>query len=191
MRKSSFPLITTSGRLTKPKAFEDVIYVFEKVKYAEPYAKLIIIGDGEEFNNLKRLVANLNLEDSVIFRGKVQRVEVLDDMARSKIFLFMSAYKGDRLPNVVKEAMASKCACVVSDTTGIEELVEDGKTGFIVKKHDIEAASARVLELIKDDKKREQISIDSMNFVKENFSIKNSIGKYTTVWKEELTKLNL
>ena len=55
-------------------------------------------------------------------------------MAESDIFLFLSSKAGERLPNVVKEAMLSGCICIVSNTPGIDELIEDGKTGFIIDK---------------------------------------------------------
>ena len=46
-------------------------------------------------------------------------------MSEAEFFFLMSTT--ERIPNVVKEAMAAGCVCVVSETPGIRELVEDGQ----------------------------------------------------------------
>ena len=73
-------------------------------------------------------------------------------MASSDIFLFLSSKAGERLPNVVKEAMLAGCICIVSNTPVIDELIEDGKTGFIIE----EKNYALIPDLISSLKKKKK-----------------------------------
>jgi glycosyltransferase involved in cell wall biosynthesis len=80
----------------------------------------------------------------VCFVGHVNQQEVFVHMAAAQVLLFLSQLPAERLPNAVKEAMLFRCACVVTQSKGIEELVKDGHTGYIVRKGDIETAVARI-----------------------------------------------
>jgi glycosyltransferase involved in cell wall biosynthesis len=73
-------------------------------------------------------VCPLGLEDKVMFLGHVSQKKLLVKMANANFFLLMSRYESERLPNVVKEAMYQRCIVVTSDTQGINELVNHGKS---------------------------------------------------------------
>ena len=81
----------------------------------------------------ERLARALGIRESVEFRGQVTYDSVLAALASAEVLLFLSRHEAERLPNVVKEAMASRCICIVSRTPGIEELIPNGRIGFIVE----------------------------------------------------------
>ena len=140
--KSDSKLILSVGRLQSYKGFDDTLNVFAILLKKYKDLKLGILGDGPEKDNLIRLAEELKIRDSVHFYGHLPHNDVIRLMEESRIFLFMSRHNGERLPNVVKEAMFCKCICISSDTVGIEELIDHGENGFIVPKKDINAAAA-------------------------------------------------
>ena len=60
------------GRLSKEKAYDDMLRVFKKVLEQNPDAKLNILGDGEERASLSILADQLAISNSVIFQWKYQ-----------------------------------------------------------------------------------------------------------------------
>ncbi len=129
-------------RLVPSKRTEEVLRIFRVVKEAWPDATLFILGDGPERARLERMVNTWGLARDVHFTGYVSHEEVFRSMAEAEALLLMR--REECLPNVVKEAMVQRCLCVVARSRGIEELVQDGRTGFIVSPGDVEAAAARI-----------------------------------------------
>lgn len=126
--------IISAGRIIRGKGFDFVIDAFKNIIDEWPEAELVLLGDGPDRFRLQEKVAELGLKRSVTFKGHVPHDQVFREFGMSNIFLFCSDNVTERLPNVVKEAMASGCICIVIPTPGIEELIEDKVTGFIVPK---------------------------------------------------------
>ncbi|MDF5707608.1 MAG: glycosyltransferase [Nostoc sp. S4] len=134
--------IVTAGRLVPEKGFDDVLHTFSKVLNHWPDASLVILGDGPERKKLEALAKSLNICHSVDFRGFVPHNSIFEEMALSEVFLFLSQI--ERLPNVVKEAMACYCLCIVSHTLGIEELILDKVSGYVLQQNDIDTAFEQI-----------------------------------------------
>lgn len=128
--------IITVGRLVPGKGFEETLQVFSRVLQQWSNASLVILGDGSEREKLEQLANSLGIAHAVSFRGHVSHDVVFQEMAVSEIFLFMS--EAERLPNVVKEAMACRCLCVITKTPGIEELIQPYRQGYVIPQGDIE-----------------------------------------------------
>jgi glycosyltransferase involved in cell wall biosynthesis len=135
-------LVLSAGRLQPYKGFDDTIRIFAGLHEKDQNLRLAILGDGPYKDTLAGLVAELGLDSSVTFHGHVPQAEVIRMMAEASLFLFMSRHDGERLPNSVKEAMFCRCICISTDTVGMEELVDHGRTGFIVPMGDVQAAIA-------------------------------------------------
>ena len=88
------------------------------------------------------------------------------------------------LPNVVKEAMASRCVCVVSATVGIEELVEDGKNGFVVKQGDIADAARCIDHVFQHPDEAAATASAARGRIVANFDVRRSMEAYRERWRE-------
>lgn len=171
----------TVGRLLPSKGFDKVIELFSQYKKVNSNAKLNIVGEGIFKADLEKQVKSLNLEDSVNFLGHIEHIEVLKQMAKANVFLLLSSKMGERLPNVLKEAMLAKCICISSKTPGIEELIEYGKEGFIFEEKDYENILTILDDLTSDEK--EVIRNNARKKIIEHFDVEVSMKKYLEVWK--------
>lgn len=169
------------GRLLPSKGFDKVIDLFSHYKEKNLNTKLIIIGDGAYKANLKEQVKKLKLENSVDFIGHVNHDEVLKQMAKTDIFFLLSSKMGERLPNVIKEAMLAKCICITSKTPGIEELIENKKDGFIFEEKDYKKIISTLNTLDSDQK--ELIRCNARKKICDSFDVEVSMKKYTNIWK--------
>lgn len=172
--------IVTAGRLVAEKGFDDVLRAFALIVHDFPDASLVILGDGRERNRLEELAEHLDVAENVDFVGHVGQLEVLEHMASAEVFLFMSHI--EMLPNVVKEAMACRCLCVVSDTPGITELVTP-ETGFVVKRGDFEGAAQIIKDVFAGRVVIDKLINAGVCHIEKYFDVDVQMGRYISVWR--------
>ena len=173
--------IVTAGRLIAGKATDQVIHAFAQVHEKYPDATLRVLGSGPELPHLTGLAENLGLAASVTFMGHVSHETVLSEMRSAEVFLFLS--ESERLPNVVKEAMACGCVCVASRTAGIEALITDTVNGFIVEQADADRAAQRVLDVFGGQHDSRKIVEAAAAKVRDEFSLEVSVRQLLDHWK--------
>jgi glycosyltransferase involved in cell wall biosynthesis len=183
--------IVSAGRLDEGKGMDDVLRVFHQIHTQWPDATLRVLGQGPERAGLERLSRSLGIDRAVRFLGHVRQEDVASELSEAEIFLHMSWEETERLPNVVKEAMASQCLCVVADTSGIDELVRDGQHGFVVPKRNVEAAAGRV-----DDVFSGRADVGSMlrgasDHIAHRFDVSESMRSYRRHWQDALARRKL
>jgi glycosyltransferase involved in cell wall biosynthesis len=105
---------------------------------------LDLVGEGPLRKGAQALVAELGLEDRISFLG--MRTDVSSLLARAQIYVLSSRWEG--LPRSIIEAMRAGLPVVASDVGGVAELVEDGSTGSLVPRGDVDGLSARLDDLL-------------------------------------------
>jgi colanic acid/amylovoran biosynthesis glycosyltransferase len=142
--------IITAARLHEWKGHQYLLQALPKIRQAVPGVRLTIYGDGDYRVELERLTAELGLVDAVRFAGHVPHDELFPELARAGVFVLASTSPADNLPNSVKEAMMVGTPVVTTPTTGIDELLEDGRNGRIIPFADVEAIVEAVTGLLSD-----------------------------------------
>lgn len=176
------PTFLTGCRLIKEKGVDEVISIFNQILSNFPNSILYIVGDGPEKHNLTRIVSNLGIEQNVVFLGHINQNLFFDYMCRSDFFVLMTRYNGDRLPNVLKEAMYRKCICITTISRGISELICHEKNGLILdKKED-------VVNYLKSLKNTNRVQLNDITgnaqfSIIKNFNSENTIRNYIQSWK--------
>lgn len=173
--------IICAGRFLPDKGFDKVIDIFSKLHKNINTSKLVLVGYGSAQSDLEKQTIDLKIESNVTFTGYLSQNDVLKFMAESDIFLFLSSKAGERLPNVVKEAMLAGCICIVSNTPGIDELIEDGKTGFIIEENNYDLIPNLISSL--NEIKKEEIRANAKEFILKNFDVELSMKKYINIWE--------
>lgn len=117
---------------------------------------LNIIGDGEDRKSLEDLVTRLGLTKNVTFIGHLSPEFVPYYMSLSDIFVLPSISEG--FPLVILEAMASGLPIITTNVRGLPEIVIDHENGLMVKSKSPNDLADKILEIIHDDKLREEIT---------------------------------
>ena len=170
--------IITISRLDYGKKNDDIIKSFSKIK--ESNWKLYIIGDGKEFNNLKKLINDLNLNNKVILTGYKNKEEINKYMLDSSLFLMASITEG--LPMVLLEAMSYGIPCIAYEVpSGVNDIIEDGRNGYIIKNRNELEYIKRIEEVINDSKLRNNLGTNAKEKSKEF-----SKEKIVNIWKNIL-----
>lgn len=147
--KNNEIVIGSIGRMDsdETKRFSDLIKAFAILNKNEFFVKLLLVGDGREKANYEKLVAELSLENNVIFAG--YQNDVTCYFSIMDIFSLVSSHESFGL--VLAEAMLHKIPIVATRVGGMQYIVEDNKTGFLVDKYDVNAI-ANQLKLLCIDK---------------------------------------
>jgi len=141
------PMILGVGRLTKQKNFDLLIRAFAKVSEAVNY-KLVILGDGEEREQLERLILELNLNDKVLLPGFVENP--FSYMKQATVFVLSSRFEG--LPNALLQAVAVGVPVVATDCpSGPKEILDNGRWGRLVPVDDSTSMKEAILAGINGD----------------------------------------
>lgn len=94
-----------------------------------------IIGGGEQMEELYYMINDLGLSNKIKLLGKMPQIEIKDYLLNADVFLMPSIEEG--FCNAVIEAQALGLPCLVSDAGGLEENIENEKTGFVFRKRNI------------------------------------------------------
>ncbi len=117
------------GRLHNEKGVYLLPEIIRKVISRNPGYKFIIIGDGPERKNLERKITEYGLGSSAIFNGWQK---VPEDIYRPLDLLLLPSEE-ESFPQAVLESFSFGVPAVASGVGGVAELVDDGKSGIIVR----------------------------------------------------------
>lgn len=172
--------IISVGAFVPRKEMEQVVRVFKRVQERFPSVSLTMIGDGPCLKNVKKEAAFCQVE-KIEFTGHVSHNKVLEEMSDAEIFLFLSG-DGERLSNVIKEAMLKKCICVVHTSPGIRELLPTDEVGFVVENSN--EAVERIANILENKHLYCLVGEKASLYIKENFNNQNSIHLIVDRWKK-------
>lgn len=155
----------SSGRLVNShKGFDIAIQAFSLLKIENPYLKFsyLIAGTGPDESKIRELISFSELNDEVILLGWVQQQDLLAFYLRGDVFLHPSHF--DPFPNVVLEAMAVGLPVIGSDAAGsVCDRVLEGKNGYIFKDNEIEELKDKLLKMIRNKDRLQEMKFASRN----------------------------
>ena len=141
-------MILSVGSVIKRKGFETLVRAFQIVKKKKPNVKLVILGQGyepKEFKRIQELVKNLSLKSDVLMPGfdpnpyRWMRAAVL----------LISASSNEGFPNIVAEGLALNCRIVATDCPGDTAwLLGYGRWGRLVPVGDYVTLSDTILDAL-------------------------------------------
>jgi len=116
--------------------------------------RLTLAGDGPRMTQLKNLAHRLGISDKITFPGFVRYDEVPRLFGEADLLLMPSVVhsSGDRdgIPTVIMEALMHRVPVIATDVSGISEVIEDGKTGLLIREKDPDAIAGAVRHMVSD-----------------------------------------
>ena len=176
------PLLLFVGRISEKKGLRYLIEAMPSILKRFPKTKLLVIGSGEEQENMRDLVKKLNLDKEVLFLGAIDHQKLPPYYATADIFIGPSvqAKIGDMegFGLVFTEAMSCGTITICTDLPAIRDIIKDKRTGFVVKQKNSKDISKKVIEILKDKKKSKSIANKGRTFVTKKFGWDTIAKKY-------------
>ncbi len=162
-------VVGTVARLTHQKATDRLLSAFAMGVSELAESRLVIVGDGPDREELNELAERLGLDQRIIFTGHADGTRL---MAAFDIFALPSRYEA--FPYVLLEAAARSLPIIMTATGGSGTVVRNGFNGYVVPQLNVEALSARLLELASDPLLRRRMGVNSSE-VARHFTIRQMV----------------
>ncbi|HXK40864.1 MAG TPA: glycosyltransferase family 4 protein [Candidatus Paceibacterota bacterium] len=166
--------VGTIANFYPPKGLKYLIEAAEHFKNNDNVI-FMVIGDGQEREELELLITNYQLQHQVLLLGQIPDAYKL--LTAFDIFVLPSVKEG--FPWVVIEAMAAKLPVVATRVGAVPEIIEDGKNGFIVEPGQPEQIAAKIQDLLNDEHLRQELGIQAHQTVLFKFSLDKMIREIT------------
>ncbi|OQW31032.1 MAG: hypothetical protein A4E19_20940 [Nitrospira sp. SG-bin1] len=127
----------------------------------------LFIGEGELRSDLERQTKELGIERNIHLMG--HRTDARSLVAGFDVALLASLHEG--MPNTVLEAMAAGVPVIATAVGGVNEIIEDGQTGYLVPPGDPVALAECLNRVLEHKQVRRKIGLQGQQFVQNNFTV--------------------
>jgi glycosyltransferase involved in cell wall biosynthesis len=174
------------GRLWEQKDYPTLLQAFQPL--ATTPARLAIAGRGPLLDELQRQAAQLGIAAQVRFLGVRHDIAAL--LGAADGLVLSSAWEG--MPNVVMEALAAGTPVVATQVGGVSEVVEAGKSGFLVPPRDPAALSQAMRQLMSlSSEQRRQMGVIGRAHVTAHYSLQAMADRWLALYEELLLQKGL
>ncbi|OEK72790.1 hypothetical protein AST07_02275 [Staphylococcus saprophyticus] len=171
------------ARLHSEKRLEHCVKAFQNVVKSVPDAKLQIYGDGDEKDNLQKLINELHLNESVKLEGFSTNIDEI--LQSAECSLNTSYYEG--FPLSIQESLANGTPIIAYDIKyGPSDMIDHDKNGFLVEEGNIDELSKIIIKYL--SKSREQKSQYSNNAIEKAELYSNK--RFSDEWFDLFEDLN-
>src|SRR5215204_3717645 len=166
------PAVLFFGNLTPSKGLPDLLKAFSIVHKKENSARLVVVGKPSKFidmDSLKRLVKECDISQSTIFDAQylpMEEVGPLMEMATVVVYPYLNSTQSGAL----QVAYTFGKPVIATNVGGLPEVVEDGKSGFIVPPSAPEQLSNAMMKLIENPDLAKEIGLYGMHLSETRFS---------------------
>ena len=167
------------------KRIPDIIKVFDNIQKEIP-SKLMMIGEGPEKKDAKKLVKKLGLQDKVVFLGNSYEIDRI--LCYSDLFMLPSETESFGLSAL--EAMASGVPVISTNSGGLSEVNIQGVSGFLSNVGDIEDMSKNAIHILSDEKRLNEFKANARKEA-QKFDLHQIVPQYEAIYEETMSRCML
>ncbi len=151
-------LIGMQARMSNSKDHATLLRAFALLKEDPIYqqTRLRFAGDGETRASLETLTDELGIRAQVDFTGMLNEQDLI--VFVNQLDIYVHATLGETMSTSIMQAQAAGLPIIASDISGVNNLIEQDKTGILVPPSKAEALSQAILALLKDEPKRKTLA---------------------------------
>jgi glycosyltransferase involved in cell wall biosynthesis len=168
------PLLLTVARVIPHKGQDVVLRALDNLREDFPTLRYAIVGVGPDEDRLRKLAAELNVEDRTIFAGALTDDAIAEAYATATIYVGLSRVEeiifAEGFGISFLEAAASGLPSVAGDSGGVRSAVRDGVTGIIVPPQDVRSVSRAVRNLLENADARRKMGATARLLVENHYN---------------------
>jgi glycosyltransferase involved in cell wall biosynthesis len=172
------PVVGTIGALVAQKDHHTLIEAAAIVVRDVPDVRFVIFGEGELRTALEEQIHHGHLERHVFLGGF--RPDVLELLKDFDVFALSSINEG--MCTSLIDAMAARKAVVATEVGGVPEVVVDGETGYLVPARDPRALASRLVELLKDQARRNRMGEAGLKRARGRFTVERMVADTARIY---------
>ncbi|RPJ60625.1 MAG: glycosyltransferase family 1 protein [Acidobacteria bacterium] len=183
--RQTCPVVLYAGRVIPRKKIEDLVGAFAQVAPLVPESRLRIAGEMDSepdyAASIRRLAAVSGLSDRIDFLGQLTEARVLEEFRSCSVLGLASAQ--ETAPMVIAQAQAASIPVVATSVGGVPEMIEDGKTGFLVPVGNKEILADRLQQVLNQPTLADGIGRTAHRFARENYSADSIADRTAGVYR--------
>lgn len=172
------------GRLGFEKAIDVTLKSFALAVHEDPSLKLVVIGQGPAHSELIQMAKKLEIEDKVLFTGKIDNKDIIASNILKRVNSFVTASLSENQAITVIEALCSGCPVICPDVFNMTTLVESD-SGWYFNGGDCEDMAEKMLHAAHDLEDRDSRSIHASRYI-ERYDGKEVAKQFEALYKELL-----
>jgi glycosyltransferase involved in cell wall biosynthesis len=166
------------GRMVPAKDLETLLLAFKETRESHTNARLLLVGDGPDKDDIVALGEKLEISDAIIYAGFQKKV--LEFYHLMDLVVLSSTREGH--PIVALEAMACARPMVATRVGGVPELVQDGVTGHIVPAQQPAAFAAALNKMLENSELRKQQGLAAQQLIRDKYSVHVMIKQHEDIY---------
>lgn len=178
-------IITHISNFREVKRIPDIIKVFNNIQKEIP-SKLLMIGEGPEKKDAKKLAKKLGIQDKVVFLGNSYEIDRI--LCYSDLFILPSETESFGLSAL--EAMASGVPVISTNSGGLPEVNVQGVSGYLSNVGDIEDMSKNAIYILGNENRLESFKINAKKEA-QKFDLHQIVPQYESIYEETMSRCML
>ncbi|MFH1047662.1 MAG: glycosyltransferase family 4 protein [Patescibacteria group bacterium] len=184
---SSLSTVVFVGGLDRAHYFKGVNFLIDALAVSGmEKIQAVIVGGGELIAELRLRAESKGVAKRVFFTGPVSDDELPLHYRLGQVFAFPSVDRSEAFGIAALEAMSSGVPVVASNLPGVRTIVRPNETGFLIKPKSVSALAARILDVVNDKRKHDELSAAGRNMSLDEYSEKRRIEKWDRIANELL-----
>ncbi len=177
-------LVLFTGRLATNKGLLTLVESMPEVLEEFPDTTFALVGEDEGMKSkIIKKAEKLGVRDSLLITGYIEDYDVFKSAySAADVYVLPSEYEAFGI--VLLEAMMCETPCIGTNVGGVPEVIEDGKTGYIVDYERSEELSKNMIHLLDDDQKRRMMGKAGRKRVLKKFTWERVAQQISDVYSE-------
>ena len=179
--ESSQPTILFAGSISEAKGLRYLLEAMPEVIHRIPNVSLTIVGQGSEQKTFKDLARKLEIEKHVRFEGFVEHIRIAGCFQKCTVFCLPTLREAYGM--VLLEAMSCGKPVVATNVGGIPEIVEDGRSGILVRPMNSQELAAALIDILSSDELRLKMGKHNRELCETKFNWRKVVDTIENTYK--------
>lgn len=172
-------IIGMIARISEQKSPITFVNIAEKISKKNKKCKFIMVGDGDQKEEIENIIKEKKLESQFFITGWVD--DPYKYLSIFNIALLTSKWEGFGL--VIPEYMAARKPVIASNVGGITNIIVDGMNGFLIDNLDVDKFVEKIITIIENDEIRSKVIETAYNTVITKYDFKRVIKQHINIFE--------
>lgn len=173
-------VLASFSRLNADKGHAELLRAFVRLQAARPALRLLLAGDGNVRPRLEALARELGVQERVRFAG--WRQDVIDLMVMADLVVHPSHHEA--FSQVMVEALAMGKPLVITDVSGVRDVVQDGRSALVVPPADPGALAEAITRLLERPEEAAAMGARGREQVRRELDIRAIVRRYEAMYRD-------
>lgn len=177
-------IITMTANFNHWKDHLTVVDAAEKIIRTAPNVLFIFMGEGYALEEVKERIARNKLERYFLILGRVDNVEGVLDRSDLGLLITNARDHGEGISNAILEYMFMKLPVISTRGGAVEEIIQDGKQGYLIADRDASALTEKILQLHADAVLRTEMGRCGYETAASKFDLSTKTNEYRALYEK-------